>query len=115
MNFQTEYKNIQFKIELEPLEMGDLTKFFGDKFHRLPNQTLIELKKGNLIGYNLIIESTFKDETRTHYWSKVLLTKHDDELIEDVDHYLQDEEILEQIVTQWNLVGDLSGPAWKQK
>jgi hypothetical protein len=115
MNFQTEYKNIQFKIELEPLEMGDLTKFFGDKFHRLPNQTLIELKKGNLIGYNLIIESTFKDETRTHYWSKVLLTKHDDELIEDVDHYLQDEEILEQIVTQWNLVGDQSGPAWKQK
>jgi hypothetical protein len=115
MNFQTEYKNIQFKIELEPLEMGDLTKFFGDKFHRLPNQTLAELKKGNLIGYNLIIESTFNSETRTYYWSKILLTKNEDELLEDIELYLQDEEILEQIVTQWNLEGDQSGPAWREK
>ena len=95
--------------------MGDLSQFFGDKFHRLPNQTMIELKKGNLIGYNLIIESTFKKETRIHYWSKVLLSVHPEELLEDVDHYIKDEEILEQIVAQWNLAGDQSGPGWKQK
>jgi hypothetical protein len=113
MNFETEYKNIRFRITLESVAVKDVGLLLGDKFNRLPNQTMIELKKGTLLPYNLIIQSHFQNEERTHYWSNVLLTHQAEELIEELGHYLNDEDILDLIVGHWNLSGDTEGPAWK--
>lgn len=121
MNFVTEYKNINFHITLEEVIVTDVTLLLGDKFSRLPNQTMIELKKGKLLPFNLIIKSKKEktdessEEERTHYWSNVLLSNEEsqDDLLEELGHYLDDEDILELIVANWDLSGDDLGPAWK--
>jgi hypothetical protein len=96
--------------------MTDPALLLGDKFNRLGNQTMIEVKKGNLVPYNLVIESTKGDqgttESRTHYWSNVLLTSNAEEVLEDLGDYLTSEEILDQIVENWELGGTEKGPAW---
>lgn len=112
MNFETEYKNINFHITLEDITISDVTLLLGDKFNRLPNQTMIELKKGNLTAYNLIVKSTRNTEDRVHYWSNILLPKNADDLLEELGHFLEDEEILDAIVSNWELAGDELGPAW---
>jgi hypothetical protein len=116
MNFETEYKNIKFHITLEKAEILDASVLLGDKFNRLPNQTMIAIKKGMLIPFNLIIKSTndqMEVSELTHYWSNILLTSKADELLEELGHFLDDEDILESIVTNWQLGGSLEGPAWK--
>ncbi|RPJ74573.1 MAG: hypothetical protein EHM20_10400 [Alphaproteobacteria bacterium] len=117
MNFETEYKNLNFHITLEKVEVTDVTLLLGDKFNRIANKTLIELKKGNLVPFNLVVKSknalSNPDEERTHYWSNVLLTSDAEELLEELGHYLDDEEILDSIVKNWELAGDENGPAWK--
>ncbi len=112
MNFETEYKNIIFRISLEKVEGTDVLSLLGDKFNRLPNQTIIQIKKGNLVAYNLFIQSINKEEERTHYWSNILLTSNLDEILEDLGNFLDSEEILESIVKNWQLAGSESGPAW---
>lgn len=112
MNFETEYKNINFHITLESIQIADVTLLLGDKFNKLPNQTMIELKKGNLHAYNLIIRSTKDAEIRVHYWSNILLPANTEELLEELGHFLEDEEILDAVVLNWDLSGDEKGPAW---
>jgi hypothetical protein len=114
MNFETEYKNINFHISLEKSHVSDVSVLLGDKFNRLPNQTLIEIKKGTLIPYHLIITSTFNNEERVHYWSNILLTNNSEELSDELGHFLEDEDILEDIVSNWQLAGSEEGPAWMQ-
>ncbi|MDD4976418.1 MAG: hypothetical protein PHY93_18820 [Bacteriovorax sp.] len=113
MKFETEYKNLHFHISLEIVSIADVSLLLGDKFNRLPNQTLIELKKGTLAPYNLVIKSKSADEERIHYWSHVLLTSDQAELLEELGFYLEDEEILDSIVSNWELAGDELGPGWK--
>ncbi|MFA6236003.1 MAG: hypothetical protein WC635_01645 [Bacteriovorax sp.] len=113
MNFETEYKNIIFNITLESIQIADVSLLLGDKFNRLPNQTMIELKNGNLIAYNLIIKSTKNSEVRVHYWSNILLPKAADDLFLELGYFLEDEEILDAVVSNWELSGDEFGPAWK--
>lgn len=113
MKFETEYKNLNFHISLEAVTMTDASLFLGDKFNRLPNQLMIELKKGTIVPYNLVIKSIKDIEERTHYWSHVLLTSDADVLLEELGHYLEDEEILDSIILNWELMGDERGPAWK--
>lgn len=113
MNFETEYKNLNFHISLEPISIQDITLLLGDKFNRLPNQTMIELKKGAIVPYNLVIKSKKAEDERTHYWGNILLTSDADELLEELGFYLDDEEILDSIIANWELVGDESGPGWK--
>lgn len=113
MNFETEYKNIHFHLEIERALISDASLLLGDKFHRLPNQTMVEIKKGKLIAYNLTITSKRINEERIHYWSNVLLTNNEEELLEELGHYLDDENILDEIVENWELKGDETGPAWK--
>jgi hypothetical protein len=114
MNFETEYKNIHFKLELERATISDATLLLGDKFHKLPNQTMIEIKKGNVVAYNLMITSRLEDNDRTHFWSNILLTNKEEDLLVELGHYLDDENILDEVVSNWNLSGDETGPAWKQ-
>jgi len=113
MNFETEYKNILFHISLEDVNIPDVSVLLGDKFNRLPNQTLIELQKKTIAPYNLVIKSKNNFEERTHYWSNVLLTSNSEELLEELGFYLDDEEILDSIIANWELAGDESGPGWK--
>jgi hypothetical protein len=113
MNFETEYKNIIFRISIEAIIIADITLLLGDKFNRLPNQTMIELKKGTIKPYNLVIKSKNAEAERTHYWSNVLLTSDAEQLLEELGDYLDGEEILDSIVSNWDLPGDEQGPAWK--
>lgn len=74
---------------------------------------MTSLKKGLLVPYNLVIKSKKELEERTHYWSNVLLTNEADDLLEELGYYLDDEEILDSIILNWELAGDENGPAWK--
>lgn len=112
MNFETDYKDINFRITLEKVEITDVSILLGDKFNRLPHQTLIEVKKGTLIPYNLFVKSINKAEERTHYWSNILLSSSSEELVEDLGQFLDHEDILDSIVKNWDLEGNESGPAW---
>ncbi len=116
MKFETEYKNLNFSIHIEKVPVIDVSLLLGDKFNRVANRVLIELKKGNLAPYHLII-SSFNlldvENERTHYWSNIILTSNSDELLEELGLYLEDEEILDSIVANWELVGDETGPGWK--
>jgi len=113
MNFETEYKNIRFHLELERAGISDAALLLGDKFHRVPNQTMIGIKKGELVAYNLTVVSKLNDEERTHFWSNILLTSKEEDVLEELGHYLDDENILDEIVDNWNLLGDETGPAWQ--
>lgn len=113
MNFETEYKNIHFKFELERAGITDAALLLGDKFHRLPNQTMVEIKKGNLVAYNLTVHSKNGEEERTHFWSNILLTNKEDDLVEELGHFLQDESVLDAISDNWKMDGNEKGPAWQ--
>lgn len=113
MNFQTEYKNIPFLITLEKEVYDDVSLLMGDKFNRLPNQTMIEIKKGNLGPYNILITSGEGEEMYTHYLSGVLLTTNADEVVGELGEYLDQERILDDILTIRKKYAISPGPAWK--
>ena len=113
MNFETEYKNIHFKISVEKESYADVSLLMGDKFNRLPNQTMIEIKKGSLGPYNIIITSIENDVEYTHYLSGILLTTDTDELLDELGHYLDQESILDDIVAIRKKYSIDPGPAWK--
>ena len=113
MNFETEYKNIIFKISLEKEVFEDVSLLMGDKFNRLPNQTMIEIKKGTLGPYNLIITSTADGEEYTHYLSGILLTTDDEEVLDELGYYLEQENILDDIVAIRSKYSITPGPSWR--
>lgn len=113
MNFETEYKNIQFKISVEAEVYDDVSLLMGDKFNRLPNQTMIEIKKGDLGPYNIIITSLEDGHEYTHYLSGILLTTDADDLLDELGHYLDQENILDDIVAIRKKYSIEPGPAWK--
>lgn len=113
MNFETEYKNITFRISLEKESFDDITFFMGDKFNRLPNQTMIEIKKGALGPYNILIVSIQNDTEYTHYLSGILLTTNQDELLEELGNYLDQEGVLDDIVALRSKYAIDPGPAWR--
>jgi hypothetical protein len=115
MKFETEYKNINFKISLEKEVFEDVTLLMGDKFNRLPNQTMIEIKKGALGTYNLmIISSKDNEEEYTHYLSGILLTTDEEELLDEFSLYLDQENILDNIVDIRVKYSVTPGPTWRQ-
>lgn len=114
MKFETEYKNIRFLITLEKDSYADVSLIMGDKFNRLPNQTMIEVKKGNLIPYNLILTSIADDEEYTHYLSAVLLTANEEELLEDLADYLEQEQTLDDILALRSRYATTPGPIWRE-
>lgn len=113
MKFETDYKNIHFHIELEKENVSDLSQLMGDKFNRLPNQTMAEIRKGNLASYNVIIVSTLNNEQFTHYLSGVVLSSHEDQLMEDVGDYLEQEGVLDDIERCLNRYSADPGPVWR--
>ncbi len=119
MKFSTEYKNIHFQITLEKEIYNDISQLMGDKFNRLPNQTLIELKKGTLASYNLIIVSKNlndkedNESTYTHYLSGILLSSKESEVAEEIADYIEQEEIIESIASLREQYAINPGPHWR--
>ncbi|MBY0413612.1 MAG: hypothetical protein K2Q18_05585 [Bdellovibrionales bacterium] len=113
MNFETEYKNITFKISLEKETYSDPSHLMGDKFNRLPNQTMIEIKKGALGPYNVLLTSIENGIEYIHYLSGVLLTTNADELLDELGEYLEQEHILDDIVSIRKKYAIDPGPAWR--
>jgi hypothetical protein len=113
MNFETDYKNIHFQINVEKEIVNDLSQLMGDKFNRLPNQTMIEIKKGNLASYNVIIVSKYNGEELTHYLPSVILTSKEVELMEEIGNYLDQENVLDDIEKCWKRNQVSPGPLWR--
>ncbi len=115
MNFECDYKNIKFKFTLERENYPDVSYFMSDKFNRLSNQTIIEVKKGNLWPYNILIESTtLSDESFTHYLNTILLSTGDEEtILDDLADYLEQENTLDEISSLIELYSITPGPQWK--
>ena len=114
MNLETEYKNIHFKIFLEKEVYEDASLLMGDKFNRLPNQTMCEIKKGTLGPYNLIIVSDENGELEcTHYLSGILLTTDSEKLLDELGSYLEQEEILDDIAIMRKKYAVEPGPIWR--
>ena len=113
MNFETEYKNIQFKISLEKEIFEDASLLMGDKFNRLPNQTMIEIKKGSLGPYNILITSNQNGEEYIHYLNGILLTTVEDDVLDELGDYLDQENILDNIVDIRIKYSITPGPAWR--
>lgn len=113
MNFETEYKNINFKISLEKEILEDVSLLMGDKFNRLPNQTMIEIKKGAIRPYNIIIVSVKDNEEYTHYLSGVLLTTDTEEVMDELSLYLDQESILDSIAAIREKYSITPGPDWR--
>lgn len=117
MKFSTEYKNIHFQITLEKESYTDISTFMGDKFNRLPNQTMIELKKGTLASYNLLITSSdlkTSEDVYTHYISGILLSSNDLEIEEEIAEYIEQEKIIETIIKTRLSYAVNPGPAWRK-
>jgi hypothetical protein len=121
MKFSTEYKNIHFEISLEKEETSDVSLLLGDKFNRLPNQTLLELKKGKLSSYNLLIISKDLGDKEnealvySHYLSGILLTSDEHDIEEEVSNYLEQEEVIESIAALRDQYAITPGPHWRNK
>jgi hypothetical protein len=113
MILKTEYKKVLFSLEIEKEHFQDYAQMMGDKFNRLPPQTLIEIKKGNLCSYNILIESQFADETYTHYLSSVLLTSNEEEFVGELGEYLDQEETFEEILKLRTKYAVSPGPEWR--
>jgi hypothetical protein len=114
MNLETEYKNIQFKISIEKEIFHDVSILLGDKFNRLPAQAMIEIKKGSLAPYNLFITSIENDDMECiHYLNGILLTTNEDELIDELSSYLEQEEILDKIEVLRKKYYFEPGPIWR--
>lgn len=113
MILKTEYKKVQFSLEIEKELFQDYAQMMGDKFNRLPPQTLIEIKKGNLCSYNILIESQLADEVYTHYLSSVLLTSNEEEFVGELSEYLDQEGTFEEILKLRNKYAVTPGPEWR--
>ncbi len=113
MNFKTEYKNVDFTLLIEKEIFEDIQQMMGDKFNRLPPQTLIELKKGHLCSYNVIIQSNQNGEEYTHYLSGLLLTSNESEFVEELTEYLNQEETFDEILKLRDLYAINPGPSWR--
>lgn len=113
MKFETEYKNIQFLITLSDDLYSDVTMLMGDKFHRLGNQTVLGLKKGTLKPYNVIIESSLNDESYTHYLSGIILTSDGTDVAEDLQDYLEQESVFDEIAELIKTYSIAPGPKWR--
>ena len=113
MKFETDYKNIHFEISVERETISDVSLLMGDKFNRLPNQTMMEIKKGTLAAYNVIIVSTAGSEEFTHYLSNVILSSDESELLEEIGHYLDQEETLDTIERLIRRYQVAPGPVWR--
>lgn len=113
MNFETEYKNINFRISLEKEVYDDVSLLMGDKFNRLPNQTMFEIKKGTIGPYNILIISGVDDNECTHYLSGILLTTDQDELLDELGAYLDQEGVLDDIAAIRDKYAITPGPAWR--
>lgn len=115
MNFETEYKNIHFHITIEKEDLATSILLMGDKFNRLPTKTMIEIKNGELVSYNIIIVSTKNNESQTHYLSGILLSSNPEEILHELGSYLDQEEVLDDIVGLWERYQIEPGPFWRIK
>lgn len=110
MKFELEYKNIHFIISLEK----ELNFIPDNRFQKLGNNTLIALKKNELSAYSLLIESSLNSEELTHYIPSVILSNQSDEILDELQDYLDAENIIEDICEFWNEnMNDKTGPNWK--
>jgi hypothetical protein len=109
MKFELTYQEINFLIEL------NIDNHFipNSRFEKLSKNTLISLKKNELVSYSLIIESKKENITLTHYFYSIILTSNKDELLEDLQDYLENEPIIEEISKYWETAFIIDGPKWK--
>jgi len=94
LKFGLTYKEISFELELT-LEKNKST---DPKFDKYSSRTKKSLLNGDLAIYSLIINSKKDEFELVHYIGNILLIGKDEELLADLEKYLDDESIIENIV-----------------
>ena len=113
MNLKIEYRNIHFEISLERERTSTHLLATTDKINQLSKQTIAEIHKGKLTGYSVIITSTQDNQEFKHYFGNILLTTDDDQLVEELQCYLEQENILDEIASTLIRYAIDPGPYWK--
>jgi hypothetical protein len=109
MKFELDHNNINLILTLEAEE----NYIPNDRFITHSPQTIKSLSKKEITAYNLIIESTKNNVALTFYLSGVLLSSNEDEIIEELQNYIEDEAIFDQIETSFEeLFSEIQNPKW---
>ena len=107
MKFELDYKNLHFIITLNIEE-----NFIPDnRFEKLSNQSLIMLKKKEILAYSMMINANDDIDNLSFYLSGVLLSSNQEEMIEELQEYLDAENVIEDIFEKWKLLKE-DGPSW---
>ena len=110
MKFELDYKDLHFIITLNVED-----NFIPDnRFEKLSNQSLSMLKKNEITPYSILIESEKNGESLTFFISSVLLSSKKDEIIDDLQDYLEADNVIEEITSKWKLSEEENGPSWKK-
>jgi hypothetical protein len=109
MKFEINHNEITLILSLTPEE----NYIPSDRFNRLSPQTILPLNKKEIPAFTLDIEATYKNETANFYFNSVLLSTSEDETMEELEEYITNEEILENIEEFWKHFFDKSEkPTW---
>ena len=109
MKFELDYNNINLILTLDE----EVNYIPSDRFVTHSPQTIKALSKKEITAYNLIIESTKNNVSLTFYLSGVLLSSNQDEIVEELQNYIEDESIFDQIETSFEeLFRENQNPIW---
>jgi hypothetical protein len=109
MKFELEYNNINLIIILEE----EANYLPSDRFVNHSPQTIKALSKKEITAYNMIIESTKNSEALTFYRSGVLLSTNQDEVIDELQSYIENESVFDNIEASFEeLFRESQNPKW---
>ena len=109
MKFELDYNNINLILTLEAEE----NYIPNDRFVTHSPQTIKALSKKEITAYNMIIESTKNNVNLTFYLSGVLLSSNSDEIIEELQNYIEDESVFDDIEASFEeLFRESNNPKW---
>lgn len=109
MKFELDYNGINLIFTLEE----EINYLPSDRFVKHSPQTIKSLSKKEITAYNLEIVSTKNNETLTFFISGVLLSTNEEEIIEELQNYIEDESVFDDIENSFEeLFRDSKTPKW---
>ncbi|EQC44522.1 hypothetical protein M899_2408 [Bacteriovorax sp. BSW11_IV] len=109
MKFSCSIEDINLVIEVNKIKFSSTNQHY-----LLTKKDQNEMNNGEICFYEIIITSEVDGEKMTHYSPGHALTAHEEDLMEEVEHVLDDSGLLDKVVDHWNL-NEEEGPRWKIK
>ncbi len=93
LNFKLDHNNISYDFTL----VIEKDFIYHNRYLKLSHKSEIALKKNEISPYSLTIQATSNDFNLTFFISSVILPTDLEEVIEELNQYLVDEEIIDKI------------------